>query len=281
MFFTNRGRVYQMWCYEIPEAGRTARGTAIVNLLQLDAGEKVTSMLAVPEDKASGYLVMATKCGVIKRTQLSEFVNLRKAGLIAIVLREDDELISVALTDGSRELILGSRGGMSIRFSENDMRPMGRNATGVKSMELDDGDEVVAMAVVEDDCEVLAITANGFGKRTAIDEYRSQTRGGKGIKAMQLTDKSGQLAGQLLVHEDEDILMITDDGTIIRTPASSIPIHGRATKGVRMMRVADGCRIMSIERAQREPDEPETAAEEPELDINAALNDVDGGNGDI
>ena len=268
MFFTNRGRVYQLWCYEIPEAGRTARGTAIVNLLQLEAGEKVTSMLAVPEEKmGGGYLVMATRGGVIKRTQLSEFVNLRRAGLIALVLREDDELISVALTDGQRELILGSRGGMAIRFSENDMRPMGRNATGVKSMELDEGDEVVAMSIVEEDCEVLAITTNGFGKRSPIDEYRMQSRGGKGIKAMQLTEKSGELAGQLLVHKDEDILMITDDGTLIRTPVASIPSHGRATKGVRMMRVAEGCRIMSIERAEQEPEEDEEIIETTENDV--------------
>ena len=266
MFFTNRGRVYQMWCYEIPEAGRAAKGTAIVNLLQLDGGEKVTAMVDVPEEKLQGsYLMMATRQGTIKRTELSEFVNLRKSGLIAIVLREDDDLIGVALTDGRREVLLGTRDGMSIRFAETDLRPIGRNAVGVRGIELAEGDQVVAMSIVEEDTDVLAITENGYGKRTAIEEYRLQSRAGKGIKAMNLTDKTGGLAGQLLVRSDEDILIITDDGTIIRTPVDSIPLHGRATQGVRLMRVAEGSRIMSIERAEQEPEEDELLPEGEEL----------------
>ena len=266
MFFTNRGRVYQMWCYEIPEAGRAAKGTAIVNLLQLDGGEKVTAMVDVPEEKLQGsYLIMATRQGTIKRTELSEFVNLRKSGLIAIVLREDDDLIGVALTDGRREVLLGTRDGMSIRFAETDLRPIGRNAVGVRGIELAEGDRVVAMSIVEEDTDVLAITENGYGKRTAIEEYRLQSRAGKGIKAMNLTDKTGGLAGQLLVRSDEDILIITDDGTIIRTPVDSVPLHGRATQGVRLMRVADGSRIMSIERAEQEPEEDELLPEGEEL----------------
>ena len=266
MFFTNRGRVYQMWCYEIPEAGRAAKGTAIVNLLQLDGGEKVTAMVDVPEEKLQGsYLIMATRQGTIKRTELSEFVNLRKSGLIAIVLREDDDLIGVALTDGRREVLLGTRDGMSICFAETDLRPIGRNAVGVRGIELAEGDRVVAMSIVEEDTDVLAITENGYGKRTAIEEYRLQSRAGKGIKAMNLTDKTGGLAGQLLVRSDEDILIITDDGTIIRTPVDSIPLHGRATQGVRLMRVAEGSRIMSIERAEQEPEEDELLPEGEEL----------------
>ena len=266
MFFTNRGRVYQMWCYEIPEAGRAAKGTAIVNLLQLDGGEKVTAMVDVPEEKLQGsYLIMATRQGTIKRTELSEFVNLRKSGLIAIVLREDDDLIGVALTDGRREVLLGTRDGMSIRFAETDLRPIGRNAVGVRGIELAEGDRVVAMSIVEEDTDVLAITENGYGKRTAIEEYRLQSRAGKGIKAMNLTDKTGGLAGQLLVRSDEDILIITDDGTIILTPVDSIPLHGRATQGVRLMRVAEGSRIMSIERAEQEPEEDELLPEGEEL----------------
>ena len=266
MFFTNRGRVYQMWCYEIPEAGRAAKGTAIVNLLQLDGGEKVTAMVDVPEEKLQGsYLIMATRQGTIKRTELSEFVNLRKSGLIAIVLREDDDLIGVALTDGRREVLLGTRDGMSIRFAETDLRPIGRNAVGVRGIELAEGDRVVAMSIVEEDTDVLAITENGYGKRTAIEEYRLQSRAGKGIKAMNLTDKTGGLAGQLLVRSDEDILIITDDGTIIRTPVDSVPLHGRATQGVRLMRVADGSRIMSIERAEQEPEEDELLPEGEEI----------------
>ena len=268
MFFTNRGRVYQMWCYEIPEAGRAAKGTAIVNLLQLDGGEKVTAMVDVPEEKLQGsYLMMATRQGTIKRTELSEFVNLRKSGLIAIVLREDDDLIGVALTDGRREVLLGTRDGMSIRFAETDLRPIGRNAVGVRGIELAEGDQVVAMSIVEEDTDVLAITENGYGKRTAIEEYRLQSRAGKGIKAMNLTDKTGGLAGQLLVRSDEDILIITDDGTIIRTPVDSIPLHGRATQGVRLMRVAEGSRIMSIERAEQEPEEDELIPEGEETQV--------------
>ena len=265
MFFTNRGRVYQLNCYEIPEAGRTARGTAIVNLLQLDPGEKVTAMLPIPQEKVEGhYLVMATKQGIIKRTELSEFANLRKAGLIAIVLREDDALIGVALTDGSYEMLLGTRSGMAIRFPESDMRPIGRNAMGVKAIELDGGDEVVDMCPVFPDMKVLSITENGYGKRTEIDEYRVQSRGGKGIKAMNLTAKTGALTCQLLAHEDEDILLITDDGTLIRMPVADISTLGRNTQGVRLMRVEDGCKVVCVARAEaEEEDEPDDPLDVP------------------
>ena len=272
LFFTDRGRVYRLNCYEIPEAGRTARGTAIVNLLKLDGGEKVRAMLPMPRELEEGhYLVMATRRGLIKRTETTEFANLRSTGLIAIVLREDDDLIGVALTDGSRDVLLGSKQGMAIRFSEDEMRPIGRAAMGVKSMELDEGDEVVDMSVVEEGAQVLSITENGYGKRTEIDEYRLQGRGGKGIKAMNLTDKTGALAGQLLVNEEEDILIITDDGTVIRTPVSSISVQGRNTQGVRLMRVQENSRVVCVARAEAEeeaPEEPEEngedAAQEPE-----------------
>ena len=256
MFFTNRGRVYQLNCYEIPEAGRTARGTAIINLLQLDPGEKVTAMLPVPAEKVEGhYLVMATRKGIIKRTSLDEFTNLRKAGLIAMVLREDDDLIGVALTDGTGEVLLGTRDGMAIRFAESDMRPIGRNAMGVKSIELEDDDEVVDMSIVEEGALVLSITENGYGKRTELEEYRIQSRGGKGIKAMNLTSKVGRLAGQMMVHEDEDILIITDDGTVIRMPVADISVLGRNTQGVRLMRVEDGCKVVCVARAEAEEED--------------------------
>ena len=262
MFFTNRGRVYQLNCYQIPEAGRTARGTAIVNLLQLDAGEKVKALLPVPAEKVAGhYLIMATKNGVIKRTELSEFTNLRKSGLIALVLREDDELIGVALTDGSYELLLGTRDGMAIRFPETDMRPIGRAAMGVKSIELNPGDAVVDMCPVFPDMNVLSITENGYGKLTEIDEYRVQSRGGKGIKAMNLTPKTGRLTCQLLADEAEDILLITDDGTIIRVPVGSISTLGRNTQGVRLMRVAEESKVVCVARAEAEEEEPEEPEE--------------------
>ena len=266
MFFTDRGRAYQLRCYEIPEAGRMARGTAIVNLLPIEGGEKVTAMLPVPEEKVAGhYLVMATRMGLIKRTELKDFENLRSSGLIAIVLREEDELIGVALTDGTRDVLLGTRGGMAIRFSETDVRVMGRVSMGVKSIELAEGDEVVAMSIVEEGEQVLSITRNGFGKRTEIDEYRVQSRGGKGIKAMNLTEKTGLLAGQLLVDEDEDILLITDDGTVIRTPVSSISTHGRNTQGVRIMRVEEGSQVVCVAPAEAEEDE-EGEAELPPVE---------------
>ena len=276
MFFTNRGRVYQLNCYEIPEAGRTARGTAIINLLQLDPGEKVTAMMPVPAEKVHGhYLVMATKNGIIKRTELSEFTNLRKSGLIAMVLREDDDLIGVALTDGSGEVLLGTHSGMAIRFPESDMRPMGRNAMGVKSIELDGGDAVVAMSIVEEGALVLSITELGYGKRTELAEYRVQSRGGKGIKAMNLTAKVGQLAGQLLVHDDEDILLITDDGTVIRMPVSDISVLGRNTQGVRLMRVDEGCRVVCVARAEAEEEDLDGA------DMDSDPSAEDGGTSDV
>ena len=273
MFFTNRGRVYQLNCYQIPEAGRTARGTAIVNLLQLDAGEKVKALLPVPAEKVAGhYLIMATRNGVIKRTELSEFTNLRKSGLIALVLREDDELIGVALTDGSYEMLLGTRDGMAIRFPETDMRPIGRAAMGVKSMDLNPGDAVVDMCPVFPDMKVLSITENGYGKLTEIDEYRVQSRGGKGIKAMNLTPKTGRLTCQLLADEAEDILLITDDGTIIRVPVGSISTLGRNTQGVRLMRVAEESKVVCVARAEAEEEPEEEEVEGPE-DGNETVSD--------
>ena len=274
MFFTNMGRVYQMNCYEIPEAGRTARGTAIVNLLQLSPGEKVTTMLPVPAEKVAGhYLVMATRKGTIKRTELSEFTNLRKSGLIAIVLREDDELIGVRLTTGGGDILVGTRQGMAIRFAEEDMRPIGRSSMGVKSIDLDDGDDVIDVALVEEGAQVLSITENGYGKRTDIDEYRLQGRGGKGVKAMNLTEKTGPLAAQLLVHDQEDLLIITTDGTVIRTPVSAISVQGRATQGVRLMRVDEDTKVICVARAEAEPEEldeeiPEEAIESAETTEN-------------
>ena len=265
MFFTNRGRAYQINCYEIPEAGRTARGTAIVNLLQMEGGERVNTMLPIPEEKVAGhYLVMVTKNGIIKRTALSEFVNMRRSGLIALILREDDDLIAVRLTDGQREIFVGTRQGLAIRFSEDDVRCMGRAATGVKAIELAAGDEVVDAAVLEEDAQVLSITENGYGKRTELSEYRVQTRGGKGVKAMNLTDKTGLLARQLLVHEEEDLMIITDDGTIIRTPVSTISVLSRNTQGVRIMRVGEETKVVCVARAEAEEDILEDTQEELE-----------------
>ena len=275
MFFTNLGRVYTLKCYQIPEAGRTARGTAIVNLLQLTGGEKVTTMIPMPDETEDHYLMMATRDGMIKKTPMEEFANLRKNGLIAITLKEGDELVDVELTDGKRELLIGSRLGKAIRFSEEHIRATGRSSMGVSSMRLDDGDTVISMAVIEDGAQVLGITANGFGKRTEVDEYREQGRNGKGIIAMNLTDKTGPLAAQLLVQPGEDILLITDDGTIIRTSVDDIRVCGRNTQGVRLMRVAEGSQVVGVARAEAEEDEEAVPGPEIETDTE---NGNEGGN---
>ncbi len=261
MFFTNLGRVYMLKCYQIPEAGRQARGTAMVNLLQVASGEKVTRMVPVPGATGEHNLVMATREGMIKKTPFDEFRNLRKNGLIAIVLKEGDELIGVELTDGSNEILLGSRKGMCIRFNERHVRPMGRASMGVKSMKLQEGDEIIDMAPIEEGATVLAITEGGYGKRTEPDEYREQGRNGKGIRAINLTDKTGDLAALLLVHEEEDILLITDDGTIIRTPVADVRLCGRTTQGVKVMRLQEGSKVIGVARAEKEAEEPEEATE--------------------
>ena len=261
LFFTSRGRMFRKTCYEIPEAGRTAKGTAIVNLLQLQGGEKVTTVIPVKEN-ASGMLVMATKYGVIKKTELSEFDNMRASGLIAVTLREEDELIGVALTDGTKELLMGTRGGMSIRFHEDNIRAMGRSAMGVKSMELDEGDEIVSMSVVDEGMQVLTVSEYGYGKRTEVEEYRVQSRGGKGIKAMQLTDKTGKLAALMLVNPEDDVMMISDDGTIIRTAVEDISTQSRSTQGVRLMRLGEGSKVVAVtttEKMEERPEDEESA----------------------
>ena len=258
LFFTNRGRVYSLKCYQIPEAGRQARGTAIINLLQITSGEKVSTMLPMPREAEGPFnLVMATRNGMIKKTALEEFRNLRKNGLIAIVLREDDELIGVRLSTGADEMLLSSRKGMSIRFSERHVRAMGRNSIGVRSMRLAPGDEVIDIAFIEPETKVLCVTSNGYGKRTDPEEYREQGRNGKGIRAMNLTEKTGELAAMLFVHEDEDILLITDEGTIIRARAADIRVCGRNTQGVRLMRLAEGSQVVAVCRAEKEEDDNE------------------------
>ncbi len=255
MFFTNLGRVYQIKCYQIPEAGRTARGTAMVNILQISGGEKVTNMIPVPADTTGLSLVMATRGGMIKKTPMSEFQNLRKNGLIAIVLKEEDELVNVALTRGNDEILMGTRNGMCIRFSEEHIRTCGRVSMGVKAIRLEEGDYVIDMARIEENSQVLVITAKGYGKRTPCSEYREQARNGKGIRAMMVTDKTGPLAAQLLVQPEEDILLITGDGTIIRARVADIRLSGRNTQGVRIMRIAEGSEVVAVARSEAEEDD--------------------------
>ena len=275
MFFTNAGRVYSLKCYQIPEAGRQARGQAIINLLQIAGGEKVSTMLPMPKETDREYnLVMATRNGMIKKTALDEFRNLRKNGLIAIALREGDELIGVRLSGGDDEMLVSTRKGKCIRFNERHVRNVGRNSIGVRSMRIAEGDEVIDIAAVEPDTTVLAITTLGYGKRTDPEEYREQGRGGMGIKAMQLTDKTGDLAAMLFVHEDEDILLITDDGTIIRARAADVRLCGRATQGVRIMRLAEGSTVVGVCRAEKEEEEiPDPAENEAGSPTSMAAGD--------
>lgn len=276
MFFTNMGRVYMLKCYQIPEAGRTARGTAIINLIQIASDEKVTCMVPVPGATGEHNLVMATRDGMIKKTPYSEFANLRKNGLIAINLKEGDELIGVDLTSGDDEILLGSRKGMAIRFSERHIRPMGRASMGVKSMRLDDDDIIIDMVPLEQGADVLAITTLGYGKRTNPDEYREQGRNGKGIIATKLTDKTGDLAALLMVKPDEDLMLITDDGTIIRTRAEDIRVCGRNTQGVIVMKLQEGSHVIAVARAERdeEPDAPANAADADAAEARAEVFDT-------
>jgi DNA gyrase subunit A len=265
LFFTNTGRAFKIKCYVIPEAGRAAKGTAIVNLLQLAGGERITAMFPVTADDEGEYLVMATRQGVIKKTPLSDFDNIRKGGLIALNLRECDELIGVELSGGEDEFLIATSKGKCIRFDENDVRSMGRNATGVRSISLDDDDAVVAMVRVVPGADVLTVTENGMGKRTPEEAYRGQRRGGKGIIAMQITDKTGDLCGLAMVTGEEDLLLIRDDGMVIRMPAEQISVtSGRGTQGVRLMRADEGTRVVSIAIAP--PSENGDAEQEPELE---------------
>ena len=246
MFFTNKGRAFKIKCYAIPEAGRSAKGTAIVNLLQLQDGEKVTAMFPVTAQEEGGYLVLATREGVIKKTPMSEFDNIRKGGIIAQNLRDGDELIGVMLSTGEDEFLVGTRQGQCIRFHERDVRPMGRTATGVRSINLDDGDTVVNVEKIIVGQTVLSITERGMGKRTEESEYRCQRRAGRGILAMNITDKTGELVCMKMVDGSEDVMMIRDDGTVIRMSVEQIRIISRNTQGVKLMQVQDGTRVASV-----------------------------------
>ncbi len=262
LFFTNKGKVYRLKAYQIPEAGRQARGTAIVNLLEVDQNEKITAVIPVSEYKEGLYLIMATKNGLIKKTDLMEYDNIRRGGLIAVSLREDDELIDVKLTDGTKDIILVTYNGMAIRFKESDARPLGRVTQGVKGISLDEDDYVIGMAVSFDDGYLLVVTENGFGKRTHIDEYRTQYRGGKGVFTYRITEKTGKIAGMRLVNENDDVMLISADGTIIRLNVQDISIFGRVTQGVTLMKVEEGTKVVSLARVEEEDEDPEENSEE-------------------
>ena len=247
LFFTNMGRVFRIKCYAIPEAGRAAKGIPIVNLLQLQGGEKVTATIPLPRyPDPNSFLVMATRQGVIKKTPLSEFENIRKGGLIAQNLREGDELIAVEFSDGNDEFLIASKKGKAVRFAEDDVRAMGRTATGVRSITLEGDDAVVDMVKVRPDATVLTVTEKGMGKRTELDQYPLHRRGGKGVFAMMLTDRTGDLTCLRMVTGEEDLMLIRDDGTIMRMPLEQVGVIGRNTQGVRLMRVDEGTKVVSI-----------------------------------
>jgi DNA gyrase subunit A len=252
LFFTNRGRVYSLKAYEIPEFSRQAKGIPIINLLQIEPGEQISTVIPVPSLEVEGAgdksLFFATSHGIVKKTPLSEFANIRKTGLIAIHLRDDDQVVGVRLTDGQRDMILATRRGMSIRFSETDVRPMGRTATGVKGIHLVEGDEVVGMDVVDETADVLVVTSRGYGKKTPVSDYRSQTRGGKGIKTVNCTEKNGCVVGLKMVQEEDDLMIITNAGVTIRIHVADISTQGRLTQGVKLINVPDGEEVATVAR---------------------------------
>ena len=252
LFFTNRGRVFRLNAYEIPEGKRQAKGTAIVNLLQLGPGEKIATVLAINENDPNQYLLLATKKGIVKKTKREEFKNINKSGLIAIGLREDDELIGVRVTDGSKEVLLVTQYGMSIRFDENDTRYMGRTAMGVKGITLSKDDKVVSMSLCDEGTDVLVVSENGFGKRTDIEEYRSQIRAGKGIKTYNISEKTGKIVGAEMVNEDDEIMIINSDGVLIRLRVNEISLFGRVTSGVKLMKTNDEVNVVSIAKINME-----------------------------
>jgi DNA gyrase subunit A len=264
MFFTNKGKVYKLKAYEIPELGRAARGTPIINLLQIEHGETVNAVIPVESFEGEQNLFFATKKGIVKKTPLIDYINIRKGGLIAITIREDDELIGVKLTDGHQEIVMGTSLGMSIRFSEAHVRPMGRSATGVRGIRISEQDHVIDMDIVNDDDDVLIVTAKGYGKRTPMSEYRIQSRGGKGIKTLNVTQKNGNVVGLKVVRDDEDLMIITALGTLIRTSMSGISTMGRNTQGVKLINIKDPDEVATVARVEKY-EEPENA-EDDEFD---------------
>ena len=256
LFFSNKGKLYRLRGYEIPESGRTAKGTAIVNLLSLDAGEKISTIIPIQNFAEGKYLLFATKNGLIKKTALTEYNSARKTGLLSITLKDDDELIDVRLTDGEDNVVLVTKQGLCITFNEKDVRPIGRVSQGVIGIRLDEDDSVIGMESIIQGSKstLLAITENGFGKRTELEEYRVQARGGKGVITYKITPKTGTIIGIKIVNEDDDVMLITDKGTIIRINVAEISILGRSTQGVTLMRTNEG-KVVSIEKIEPERDE--------------------------
>lgn len=252
LFFTNKGRVFKLNAYDIPEGKRQAKGTAIVNLLQLGPNEKIATLIAIDESDSNEFLLLATKNGIVKKTKREEFKNINKSGLIAIGLREDDELIDVKITNGNKEVLLVTRQGMSIKFDEKDIRHMGRTAMGVKGVTLSENDKVVSMSLADEGTDLLVVSENGFGKRTDINEYRTQIRAGKGIKTYNIAEKTGNLVGAQMVNEDDEIMIINSNGVLIRLRVNEISLFGRVTSGVKLMKTDEEVNVVSIAKINAE-----------------------------
>lgn len=272
LFFTNRGKVFRLKGYEIPEATRTARGRAVVNLLQLDPNEKVQAFLQMPEEREGKFLMLATKKGLIKKTALEEFESIKRNGKIAIKFNDDDQLIEAVITSGDDELIMASSAGMSIRFSEKNVRAMGRTAMGVKSMNIPEGAQMVDLAVIKPDCEILTVTASGYGKRSSVNDYPLQGRAGKGVKAGVFNERTGELVNLKVIPADTDVMMITDNGIIIRVQADEISKIGRATQGVRIMKLkGDNVKVMAIALTPHEEEMEEIAEKANEESVETEI----------
>ena len=273
MFFTNTGRVYRLKAYEIPEAGRTARGTAIINLLQLMPGERITAVIPISKFEEGQYLMMATRKGLVKKTPIQDYANVRKIGLAAISLRDDDELIEVKATDDKKDIILVTKYGQCIRFKESDVRSTGRGSMGVRGINLLDGDEVVAMQLNTQGYYLLVVSENGMGKRTSISEFTCQNRGGKGVKCYKITEKTGNVIGAKAVNEENEIMMITTEGIIIRLQCSDISILGRITSGVKLINLSDGVTVASFAKVrEKEEDKNSEKTEESSENVSAEEN---------
>ncbi|OLO42129.1 DNA gyrase subunit A [Alkalihalophilus pseudofirmus] len=268
LFFTNKGKVYRLKGYEIPELGRTAKGIPIINLLQIEKEEYISTVIPIEEFDDKHNLFFMTKEGICKRSPLSYFANIRRGGLFAINLREEDELLGVRLTDGNQEIIIGTRSGLAIRFHEEDVRLMGRTATGVKGITLSDDDRVVGMDIIESDHDVLIVTEKGFGKRTTIDDYRIQHRGGKGIKTCNITDKNGPVVSLTIVSNDHDLMIITTAGIIIRLHVSEISQMGRNTQGVTLIRVGDEGEVATVARVDIDDEDIDVVDDDEENELN-------------
>ncbi|RKD22866.1 DNA gyrase subunit A [Ammoniphilus oxalaticus] len=274
LIFTNRGKVYRIKAFEVPEFSRTARGIPIINLIQIEQGESVKAVIPVREFKDDRFLFFATKQGIVKRTDLTAYENIRRGGLFAINIRQDDELIGVGLTDGTKDIILGTKFGMSIRFNEEDVRPMGRTATGVKGITLVENDQVIDMDLIDDGSHVLIVTSEGYGKRTPVDEYRPQTRGGKGLITLNVTDRNGHIVALKVVNEEHDLMIVTVSGVIIRLNVNGISTMSRNTQGVKLIRVENDEAVATVAKVDMEEPDDETEEDHEDLDLEVEETEV-------